>query len=474
MYLFIDTETTGLSHHNDHVVQIAWVLTDEAGNIKTEECHVIRPNGYSIPPAAARVHGITTAKACEIGQPLGSVLQRFSDVATRATLVVAHNLSFDLGILQHDYKIACLPFPLHGKTQVCTMRLSTAWCRLPKLNGSTGFKYPRLDELHYRLFGVGFDGAHDALADTHACRRSHFELVSLGVITPPSVLEQNPSVETVPAMAKRTDSILAQPIEPPQKMWSYDSETKILENNLTGIKYSPNRYEHHSYSGVSGFAIFFGPDTWANDDDVDYTNASRVEMYVAASNKAAIEKLKTNCSTPVPARSQPDESLGKEWSYDSETKILANNFTGMEYWPVDYEHQRTLNKSGYQILHGPDVWVNDWDVVYTNGAPIIPRAEAGAAEIPNVADFAKELGLPVDILLVQLQLAGISKVLGAEPITEQDKVQLLEYLRNEHKLPTATAIPSLKGLSASGSEVLAPPVSHGTPLQLNKMARHCN
>lgn len=68
MYLFFDTETTGLSHRNDHVVQIAWVLTDAAGNIKVEECHVIRPNGYSIPPAAARIHGITTAKACEIGQ----------------------------------------------------------------------------------------------------------------------------------------------------------------------------------------------------------------------------------------------------------------------------------------------------------------------------------------------------------------------------------------------------------------------
>ena len=213
MYLFIDTETTGLSHHNDHVVQIAWVLTDAAGNIKAEECHVIRPNGYSIPPAAARVHGVTTAKACEIGQPLGSVLQRFSDAATRATIVVAHNLSFDLGILQHDYKIACLPYPLNGKTQICTMRLSTAWCRLPKLNGSTGFKYPRLDELYYRLFGEGFDWAHDALADTHACRRSYFELVRLKVITPlgmPEVKKEakkkGKEAEILPPSARRFSS----------------------------------------------------------------------------------------------------------------------------------------------------------------------------------------------------------------------------------------------------------------------------
>lgn len=185
MYLFFDTETTGLSHHKDHIVQIAWVLADEAGNIKAEECCVIRPDGYSIPTNASKIHGITTKKACEIGLPLVVVLKRLSDVATRATVLVAHNFSFDYAILQHDYKIAGLVFPLHGKIQVCTMKLSTAWCRLPKLNGSHGFKWPKLDELHYRLFGEGFNGAHDALADTHACMRCYFELVKKAVITPP-------------------------------------------------------------------------------------------------------------------------------------------------------------------------------------------------------------------------------------------------------------------------------------------------
>ena len=61
MYLFFDTETTGTSRHKDHVVQVAWVLANEEGNIQEEECHVIRPDGYSIPTAAANIHGITTA-----------------------------------------------------------------------------------------------------------------------------------------------------------------------------------------------------------------------------------------------------------------------------------------------------------------------------------------------------------------------------------------------------------------------------
>ena len=185
MLLFVDAETTGLSRYQDHVVQVAWILADADGNIHSEQCHVIRPSGYSIPRSAAQIHGITTAVAEKIGKPLVSVLDLLTADAKKATILVAHNLQFDLGILEHDYKIASRLFPFHGMTQVCTMKLSTTWCRLPKLNNTSGFKYPQLQELHYRLFGEAFDGAHDALADTQACMRCYFELVDLGVIAEP-------------------------------------------------------------------------------------------------------------------------------------------------------------------------------------------------------------------------------------------------------------------------------------------------
>ena len=34
----------------------------------------------------------------------------------------------------------------------------------------------------------------------------------------------------------------------------------------------------------------------------------------------------------------------------------------MAYLPNQYEYQRTSNVSGFQIMHGPDVWVNDFDI----------------------------------------------------------------------------------------------------------------
>ena len=51
----------------------------------------------------------------------------------------------------------------------------------------------------------------------------------------------------------------------------------------------------------------------------------------------------------------------------------------------------------------------------------------------NVTQFAKELGLPIDLLIEQLQTAGVKKKLADDTVlTEKDKTQLLDYLRQAH------------------------------------------
>jgi translation initiation factor IF-2 len=51
----------------------------------------------------------------------------------------------------------------------------------------------------------------------------------------------------------------------------------------------------------------------------------------------------------------------------------------------------------------------------------------------SVVQFATELGLPPALLVEQLQAAGVKKALGEETVlTETDKAQLLEYLRQAH------------------------------------------
>jgi translation initiation factor IF-2 len=50
----------------------------------------------------------------------------------------------------------------------------------------------------------------------------------------------------------------------------------------------------------------------------------------------------------------------------------------------------------------------------------------------NVAQFAAELGLSVELLLEQLQAAGVSKKQEIDPVSEKDKAKLLEHLRSAH------------------------------------------
>src|SRR6185436_10750455 len=75
-YLFFDTETTGLSRES-RMVQIAWVLCGHDGEEISRACHIIRPEGFSIPRDATAIHGITTERAMAQGIPLAEALEGF-------------------------------------------------------------------------------------------------------------------------------------------------------------------------------------------------------------------------------------------------------------------------------------------------------------------------------------------------------------------------------------------------------------
>src|SRR5437879_6346625 len=50
----------------------------------------------------------------------------------------------------------------------------------------------------------------------------------------------------------------------------------------------------------------------------------------------------------------------------------------------------------------------------------------------TVQQFAVELKMPPEALLEQLKAAGVGARIAAEQLSEQDKAQLLDYLRRQH------------------------------------------
>ena len=189
MYLFFDTETTGLprrwgapvteTDNWPRMVQLAWIMCDEAGNRLESRNAIVKPEGYTIPEEVSKLHGITTAMALKDGLPLQEVLEDFAEQVEQAHVLVGHNISFDECIVGAEFERMRMMTSLFLKPKRCTMHGATNYCRLP---GKRGFKHPRLSELHQFLFGEGFDNAHNAMADVDATVRCFWELKSRGVI----------------------------------------------------------------------------------------------------------------------------------------------------------------------------------------------------------------------------------------------------------------------------------------------------
>jgi len=182
MILFLDTETTGINKAIDRVVQIAWIVADYDGSIITKKSFIIKPDGFYIPRQSTAIHGITNEIAQKSGKSLENVFEQLAEDAEDAEMLVAHNASFDIGFLKGEFANLDIEYPFNSLKTICTMMVSTNYCRFQKTNGMSGYKRPKLEELHFFLFKEYFNNAHDALADTEACMRCFYELADRGVI----------------------------------------------------------------------------------------------------------------------------------------------------------------------------------------------------------------------------------------------------------------------------------------------------
>jgi len=189
MYLFFDTETTGLPRNwkapvtdlNNwpRMIQIAWILCDDKGTRIETADYIIKPENFVIPRDAAKVHGISTEKAMEEGVDLEKVLIQFNTLVEEADFIVAHNISFDEKILGAELLRKNIKSDFGRKRKLCTMKASTDYCKLP---GPYGYKWPKLSELHIKLFGEDFDEAHDASVDINATEKCFWKMREIGLI----------------------------------------------------------------------------------------------------------------------------------------------------------------------------------------------------------------------------------------------------------------------------------------------------
>jgi len=189
MYLFFDTETTGLPRNwkapvHDlsnwpRLVQLAYLLYDSSGSLVLSADHIIKPVDFTVPVSASSIHGITHERACREGAPLAVVLNEFFNYVNKSEILVAHNMSFDENIVGAEFLRLGMPNIIPRKNRICTMLKSVHFC---KLEGAYGYKWPKLSELHYKLFKSDIAEAHNAAVDIQATAKCFWELRRKGII----------------------------------------------------------------------------------------------------------------------------------------------------------------------------------------------------------------------------------------------------------------------------------------------------
>ncbi|KAF0125398.1 MAG: DNA polymerase III subunit epsilon [Elusimicrobia bacterium] len=188
-YLFFDTETTGLPRrwgapltdldNWPRLVQLAYMAYDAEGNRLAAADTLVKPVGFTIPEEASRVHGITTERALKDGRDLLVVLNEFRALLDRTKYLIAHNMGYDEKIIGAEFlRVGMTDIPA-SIVKICTMHSTTEYCEIP---GNRGYKWPKLMELHHKLFAADFEGAHDASADVAATAKCFWELKKRGVI----------------------------------------------------------------------------------------------------------------------------------------------------------------------------------------------------------------------------------------------------------------------------------------------------
>ena len=201
--VLFDTDTTGLpeapirrGEKSPELVQLAWcVLDSQLREIKRCNRFI---SGVTIPSEATAIHGITTEELKKKGEAARDVLLDFLGDWDGDTLLVAHNLAFDLKVLGEALKRAgCTQGQIRkvschaAQYSYCTMLETCDLCKLPHLEHTNArsiphqepYKYPRLEELHSFLFGNDPTGeTHDAVQDLDTCIRCFYQLIKSGHI----------------------------------------------------------------------------------------------------------------------------------------------------------------------------------------------------------------------------------------------------------------------------------------------------
>ena len=207
-FLVFDTETTGLPSSKiinpdtlnlwPHIVQFSYVIYDtEINDIIESSDRIVRvKEDINIPEESTKFHGITNEISKNNGINIELILNNFFKHFRNVDVLVGHNVLFDINMIKvellrlifttksnysedelKDYKYN-LHFLTNFKNISCTLQDSIEFCNIKTLNrfGKTYLKFPKLVELHEKLFESIPNNLHNSFNDILVTLRCFMKL----------------------------------------------------------------------------------------------------------------------------------------------------------------------------------------------------------------------------------------------------------------------------------------------------------
>jgi len=204
--LVFDTETTGLPqskfispstlHQWPHIVQFSYIIYDTSLNdiIQTKDYVIKLPESILISEESSKIHGITNEISQQNGVSVNDVLSEFFYFLRGVDLLIGHNVEFDINMIKVELlriininsiskeQIKLYKYELHFLTNFknisCTLKDSIKFCNIELIdkNGKTYLKYPKLIELHEKLFNKTPTNLHNSFNDILVTLRCFMKL----------------------------------------------------------------------------------------------------------------------------------------------------------------------------------------------------------------------------------------------------------------------------------------------------------
>lgn len=205
-FLVFDTETTGLPQTKfispdlldkwPNIVQFSYIIYDSSLNdIVESKNYIIKVSkNILIPEESSKIHGITNDISEKMGRPIDEVLNEFFYYFRGVDKLIGHNIEFDINMIKIELlrlinnnlvpseQIKLYKYDLHFlsnyKNISCTLKDSIKFCNIQLIDkyGKPYLKYPKLIELHEKLFNKSPSNLHNSFNDILVTLRCFMKL----------------------------------------------------------------------------------------------------------------------------------------------------------------------------------------------------------------------------------------------------------------------------------------------------------